>query len=58
MNTNTNLFVIEDENYKLVVKTKNWYDAKQKAISWSKNKMSLDINRLEVSICDNNEVIE
>lgn len=58
MDTNTNLFVIEDENYKLVVKAKNWKDAKQKAISWSKNKMSLDINRLEVSICDNNEVIE
>ena len=52
------LYVVKDENYQLVVRAKSWEEAKQKAINWSKNKISLDTLLLEAFICDNDEVIE
>lgn len=54
------LYIVEDENYRLVVKANNWNEAKEKANSWFQFKFgrSLDIKQLQVSICDNDEVIE
>ena len=54
------LYIVEDENYRLVVKANNWNEAKEKANGWFQFKFgkSLDIKQLQVSICDNNEVIE
>lgn len=55
-----NLYVVEDENYRMVVKANDWKEAKQKACDWFKTKcnMNLDIMQLQASICDNDEVIE
>ena len=54
-----NLYVVEDENYRMVVKANDWKEAKQKACDWFKIKYNrnLDITQLQVSICDNDEVI-
>ena len=54
-----NLYVVEDENYRMVVKANDWKEAKQKAFDWFKTKYNrnLDITQLQVSICDNDEVI-
>ena len=54
------LYVVEDENYRMIVKANDWREAKQKACDWFKEKYnrSLDINQLQASICDNDEVIE
>ena len=53
-----NLYIVFDENYKLVVKASNWEEAKQKAIDYAKSKYALDISQLDISLCDNNEIIE
>lgn len=52
------LYVVKDDCYILVVKAESWQDAKQKAINWSKNKMSLDASQLVAYACDYNEIIE
>lgn len=52
------LYIVEDENYKLVIKASDWIEAEKKAIEWAKNKVSLDKRYLKVNLCDNHEVIE
>lgn len=52
------LYVVEDENYRLLIRAEGWQDAERKAINWAKNKISLDIAHLKTSLCDNDEVIE
>lgn len=54
------LYLVEDENYRFVVKANNWREAKEKACTWYQKKYGrkLDIEQLEVSICDNEDIIE
>lgn len=55
------LYLVEDENYRMVVRANDWIEAKEKACDWFKGKYDinyLDIAKLQVSICDNSEVIE
>ena len=54
------LYVVEDENYRMVVKANDWKEAKQKACDWFKTKYNwdLDITQLQAGMSDNNEVIE
>ena len=53
-----NLYIVSDENYTLVVRANDWKDAMQKAIDYAKSKYALDISQLDVSLCENNEIIE
>ena len=54
------LYIVEDENYRMIVKANNWKEAKQKACDWFKTKynINLDITQLQAYICDNDVVIE
>ena len=52
------LFIVEDGNYKFVVKANSYNEAKEKVINWCANTHTLRLNDIGVDICDNDEVIE